>query len=192
MNLRSSLVLIALALPSNLAFPKQVKSSCPIVEPMENLDFDAISGQWFAQRSIGTEFVPTGTGCITSDYHFKDGKVLFDFRSTSKSGQLEQECGNAVPAANTTADWTLNFESGNVGRSVIFSTNYVDYVASYTCEENGDGTLKESGYVLTREPEGAQAMINYVVQMFIDRGVDVTNLVYVRQFDCDYQRPSNC
>lgn len=89
-----------------------------------------------------------------------DGKIQFDFRSTSKSGKLEQECGVAQPAENTSADWTLNFESGNVGRSVIFSSDYVDYVASYTCTENEDGTLTESGYVLTREPEGAQAMVS--------------------------------
>lgn len=167
-------------------------------------------GRWYENRAIPSWFETQYSNCDAANYGLiTDGNndTFISVRNSQLRADLsyDEACGYAsVPdPVNFPGELTVVFPPGaadkqNPGSNYwILDTDYDAYSSVYFCvNDTTTGGVRENAWLLTRDTNPDQSVIDTALQKFIDIGVDVSNLqvrLQGQEVGCVYDNPQgNC
>merc|ERR1711860_102246 len=170
-----SLFCLLLSVYTAAAFPQLAKEACPEVTLKKDFDVTQYLGKWYQQAAIPAFFSPAGSSCVRASYGLlDDGYVsVHNSQTTRRTHEYDEICGYAyqVDPVNEPADLRVNFPASPPGIYWVLDTDYENFTAIYSCEVVG---IKfEYGWVMTRDPNPSQELIDQVFKVFTDQGISI-------------------
>jgi len=174
---------------------KIIPGHCPTVSTM--LDFDPIPylGDWYQQQGNPTWYQPASTGCVKAVYGDNgDGTVSIHNYGANSDEEHGWQSGEVCGYATTTdvgGVLKVYFPFIPVAADYeVLETDYESYACVYSCAADILGIAHtEIGYILTREQEYNQELVDKCLKLYQDQGLNSMLDGFVTFYsgaDCSY------
>jgi len=174
---------------------KVIPGRCPKVSTM--LDFDPIPylGDWYQQGGNPTWYQPASTGCVKAVYGDNgDGTVSIHNYGANSDEEHGWQSGEVCGYAETTdvgGVLKVYFPFIPVAADYeVLETDYESYACVYSCAADVLVAHTEIGYILTREQEYNQELVDKCLNLFEAQGLTSMIEGFVTFYsgaDCSYE-----
>merc|ERR1719192_558623 len=190
-----SLKLLILFVSLGLLEAKIIPGHCPKVTT--KLDFDPIPylGDWYQQQGSPTWYQPAEVKCVRATYGDRgDGTVSVHNVDTNPDEEHGWQTGEVCGYAETTdvgGVLKVYFPFNPVpGDYEVLETDYESYACVYSCAADVLVAHTEIGYILTREQEYNQELVDKCLNLFEAQGLTSMLEGFVTFYsgaDCSYE-----
>jgi len=170
---------------------------CPDLRGVENFETEQYLGTWY-EYSNTFEIFQIGGKCVRATYTDKAGNVrVLNEQVDKRSGSYKSITGSARQELNSTRgelivsfDTVPEFATGSSPNYLVLDTDYTSFALVYSCTNLPFNVLKtESVWVLTREQQPAQALVDQVYSKARELGLPVDKISQTVQEDCEALPP---
>ena len=142
---------------------------------------------------------PSGSFCTRAQYGDLGGGIVSVHNQENLppalNGTFAEICGTAYQAdpVNSPAELVVGFPQAEDGRPAnykVLSTDYTSYSAVYNCENFLNDQFQYYGWVLTREANPSEQLIEDVLAIFVENNIPLDDFEVTYHNNCDYDSES--
>jgi len=145
---------------------------CPDFSTKQDLEIEPYLGKWYEFERFATAFEGF-TGCVQAIYSPKDdGSVKVHNTGWYPSGKISDIVGTAEVVGP--GQLTVQFPGSPKGDYNVLETDYENFASIYSCTSIALVRVQYA-WVLTRERQISDEVLNRAHKAFTDNGIDVNN-----------------